>query len=438
MIDEHRHDNSVLKFLCGIDTESEYFEGVFFQIDQDDIPPTRGLKRGNTVEIDRYYKEKRYYNMLGFACQDPDGARGEAKIRVILDTARRLQANMPVLLSTVCKKFFSRIGWNYEWEEEADEIYDDAKQTTPLHVLIGNENSTDGAFRLICDACPRLVHLTADAKEEVHNKTILVRLAHTCTSSFGGDEDIDRLRRVSTILFEAAEKTKEGSRGLIMASEIITENDNYFDWRSEYLLNCEDMTVLHAVTQNYKHPEDALPIFLKWWPDALKHLDLRANIECFGYSGSNHPFHNLFRCCNTYESLVRSIEVFMEYSTVEAFATGLLCDNVKHGYIFDSLVKIVDSSNVTIKCGYRSLEVNESTKHRLAKSVSALIKKRDAAGRTLLHYITAYNTAQNNDLDKPGKTMLILNALKDKYEEEGQIFPCTYESGGIVLMETKL
>jgi len=84
LIEEHRHDNSVLKFLCGVDTESEYFEGKFFEIEQEDIPPTRELKRGDSVEIERYYKEKIYYSMIGFACKDSDGARGEAKIRVIL------------------------------------------------------------------------------------------------------------------------------------------------------------------------------------------------------------------------------------------------------------------------------------------------------------------------------------------------------------------
>ena len=81
----------------------------------------------------------------------------------------------------------------------------------------------------------------------------------------------------------------------------------------------------------------------------------------------------------------------MEYSTVEAFATGLLCDNIKDGYVFDSLIKVVDSLHVTIECGYRSVEVNETIKHRLSQSVSALLQKRDADGRTLLHYITAYN-----------------------------------------------
>jgi len=39
LIEEHRHDNSGLKFLCGVDTESEYFEGNFFEIEQEDIPP---------------------------------------------------------------------------------------------------------------------------------------------------------------------------------------------------------------------------------------------------------------------------------------------------------------------------------------------------------------------------------------------------------------
>ena len=118
----------------------------------------------------------------------------------------------------------------------------------------------------------------------------------------------------------------------------------------------------------------------------------------------------------------------MEYSTVEAFATGLLCDNVKDGYVFDSLIKVVDSLHVTIECGYHSFEVNETIKHRLAQSVSALLQKRDADGRTLLHYITAYNIGQTNNLDEPGKMMLILGCLREKYNEEGRTFPFNFFS----------
>jgi len=256
---------------------------------------------------------------------------------------------------------------------------------------------------------------------------MLVHLASQsqCNRYGNEDEDIERLRRVSTILFKAAEMTKEGARGLVMASEINTGADNYFEWR-DYPLNSEATTVLHVVTQNYKHPEDALPIFLKWWPDSLKHLDVRAHIQWHGER--YHPFHNLFRYCNTYESLVKSIEVLMEYSTVEAFATGLLCDNVKDGYVFDSLIKVVDSLHVTIECGYHSFEVNETIKHRLAQSVSALLQKRDADGRTLLHYITAYNIGQTNNLDEPGKMMLILGCLREKYNEEGRTFPFNFFS----------
>ena len=106
LIEEHRHDNSVLKFLCGVDTESEYFDGNFFEIEQEDIPPTRQLKRGDTVI---YYKEKIYYSMIGFACKDSDGARGEAKIRFILETARRLQAKCRFYCQPFARSFLEGV-----------------------------------------------------------------------------------------------------------------------------------------------------------------------------------------------------------------------------------------------------------------------------------------------------------------------------------------
>ena len=44
--------------------------------------------------------------------------------------------------------------------------------------------------------------------------------------------------------------------------------DKYFEAHKE---NKEENNVLYVITTNYERPEGALPIFLKWWQDALKH-----------------------------------------------------------------------------------------------------------------------------------------------------------------------
>eukprot|EP00985_Skeletonema_marinoi_P015299 scaffold7870_cov80-Skeletonema_marinoi.AAC.1 len=71
----------------------------------------------------------------------------------------------------------------------------------------------------------------------------------------------------------------------------------------------------------------------------------------------------------------------------------------------------------------------ESLQLRLVDSFRRLLRKRDAHGRTLLHYITAYN-AFNNDLDEPGKIHVILSALKEEYERREWAFPFTFPTDG--------
>lgn len=44
---------------------------------------------------------------------------------------------------------------------------------------------------------------------------------------------------------------------------------DYFECGQE---NEEEQTVIHVATTYYERPEFCLPIFLKWWPEALKHV----------------------------------------------------------------------------------------------------------------------------------------------------------------------
>eukprot|EP00984_Skeletonema_dohrnii_P015667 scaffold6813_cov97-Skeletonema_dohrnii-CCMP3373.AAC.1 len=56
-------------------------------------------------------------------------------------------------------------------------------------------------------------------------------------------------------------------------------------------------------------------------------------------------------------------------------------------------------------------------------------------GHLPLHYMTAYNTF-NNDLDEPGKIHVILSALKEEYEQNEWAFPLTFPTDGGETLDT--
>jgi hypothetical protein len=68
---------------------------------------------------------------------------------------------------------------------------------------------------MICNSWPRVVFLRGN--EEDCTNTLLMDLTYDCSYS----NNIERLRNVSRVFFEAAEKTKEGVRGLVSASDAI-------------------------------------------------------------------------------------------------------------------------------------------------------------------------------------------------------------------------
>lgn len=69
LIQQHRATGTVRKFLVGIDTESQFYEGEYFELERQDIPSTEGLAVGEKVVAARYLQVKTYYTMLAFACR---------------------------------------------------------------------------------------------------------------------------------------------------------------------------------------------------------------------------------------------------------------------------------------------------------------------------------------------------------------------------------
>lgn len=285
---------------------------------------------------------------------------------------------MRTLLATQGRQEFKRRSRHDSWQEVG---VDYRQNTTPLHFLINNEGSTVESLRMVCNTWPRVVHIRGNEHDLVN--TILLDLTYTCSD----DDDIERLQKFSDVLFDAAAKTKEGVQGLVCASN--HNNTSIGDYHEKHEENDEEQTVFHIATTYFTYPEGPLPIFLKQWPDALKYLG-----ESTEASGS-YPFHNIFKHCRHYESLVKSIEAFAQYSSLDAFACGLLYTTLEDGYCFDLFVQALEGSEVNMASRYHPMKVDETWQHYLAKVVDNLLERRDSSGRSLLHYIAAYDAIDN-------------------------------------------
>ena len=416
LIQKHRETETVRVFLCEIDTDSQYYEGYYSDINREIIPSMTGLAAGEKVEAKRYLRTKHYRTMLDYACRDQVGERGEAKIKLILDTAKRYQINMRLFLATYEN---IEITWNSShnsWQESTDSRDEGKSLATPLHSLIDNSQATVESLRTICRAWPRIIFIRNN--ELNCAKTILMNLVFSCS----WDNDIKRLRAFSDVLFEAAEKTKEGARGLVVASDTINEGvDKYFDngeERNGEEQNGEEQTVIHVITTYYDRPEGALPIFLKWWPDALKHISLSSENQ------GDHPFFNIFRCLKTYESLVKSIEAFIEYSSLDALVACFLYDNIQDGYGFDFLIQALELKEVEMCSRYHvpTMKTDERWQSHLLKSVHQLLQRKDAHGRSLLHYMAAY-MVDDDDSERTKHSRGVRRKIEKEYHDAGRDFP---------------
>ena len=113
----------------------------------------------------------------------------------------------------------------------------------------------------------------------------------------------------------------------------------------------------------------------------------------------------------------------MKWSTLDSFAAGLLYDNLQNGYGFDLFVKCLESSEADPPTRHFHLQAEETWQSYLKQAVVQLLQKRDAHGRTLLHYVAAYDVV-NTDfyLGKKGYEIVCL-VIRSEYKEAGKEFP---------------
>lgn len=196
----------------------------------------------DTTDDDKDDNEISRCTILHFACLDRNGSRGEQKIRIILEAA--IHVDIPTLIASR-QEFYSR-NPNGSWEMKYTE---DLTGFTPIHLLIRNSDSTVESICIICQAWRRAVHFRE------------TRVDYTCTVLKGVmymyDQETERLEKIVKVLLETAEKTKEGAKGLVCASDEIKGGMDT-EWLSYNEFICED-TALHTATTYQSRPECFIP-----------------------------------------------------------------------------------------------------------------------------------------------------------------------------------
>ena len=117
LIEQHRQTRTVKKFLCDIDTESNFYDARYTDIDTSNVD-IHNLLNNEKPTVKSYLISKTYCTMLGYACLDSDGPRGEEKIRLILDTAKQYHINMRLFLATFNKRTFKWGEHTHTWIEK--------------------------------------------------------------------------------------------------------------------------------------------------------------------------------------------------------------------------------------------------------------------------------------------------------------------------------
>jgi len=369
LIGQHKRNRALTNFL----KTTDFLEGDFIRRRE-----TRGLR---IVEI------REYCSPFHAACWDPDGSRGEEKIRVLLEAAKHFGLHLSYFLVTgeKCERH-SRLNPSvpmisapplpgHQRNREETTSVTVCSCITPLHILVNNPESTVESFRLLCQACPEIVHIRNACKEcirEATSDTILMSLLKR-----GGESTTDTQRRVAImrVFLEAAERTAKGAKSLVAAGEIVEEGVGM------HLRETADNALYYATTSQY-NPDQFIPSLLHAWPDALKFC-----------SGAVTPLHAIADFKRTpqvgsYQARMKSIEELMTGSSPKALAFALLFpDREGRTGLFLSMKAIKDMSHDD------SVELQE----HMDAVFRTLVRKKDDTGRTLLHYVAAHRAEVNED-----------------------------------------
>ena len=154
-IRNHREAHTLIFYLTTVDTDTldNAVQHMTFNTYSRSLQFVEGSSE-QFVEGEYHVTGMSYGTPLHHACRDSDGKRGEEKIRMILNAAKSVGADIRELLLVREGKCNKNRDGDYVLDKDVD------ASTTPLFLLLENENSTIGSFELICRAWPDVVFLT--------------------------------------------------------------------------------------------------------------------------------------------------------------------------------------------------------------------------------------------------------------------------------------
>ena len=273
-----------------------------------------------------------YGTPLHHACRDPDGKRGEEKIRMMLNAAKSVGADIRELLLVREGKCDKNQDGDYVLNKDVD------ASTTPLFLLLENENSTIGSFELICLSWPYIVFLTCKNGVDPARETIL----HYLLFDAGDKEDeIIEARHVELVrlFLRTAEKGYGGASGLVSATSnnligVDKFNISQLNRDAADTLDCDPTTALHLVcTDIYGSAQSSiLQMLMRSWPDALLHcVEIKDNFGSFPFHDAAHTRGIVYDgekgVCpksNPNQYALRNLCIFLQHSSISGLARALV------------------------------------------------------------------------------------------------------------------
>ena len=329
---------------------------------------------------------KAYGNPLHYACHDPDGKRGREKIRLILDAARKAHVDL--------RKMMLQEELTYSLpgdEEEVDEFavaphevdydkklireWNEQSDTTPMWILLSNQNAVFDSVQLLCQAWPDVVTTMGG-----HGQTILQHLLRNCPRLAQGRKVIERHTNLIKLMLDTAQHAIGGPRALVEGYQ--TTNDA--------------ISAVHYLCFLVEEPSRFLPIILKHCPDVLMH-----RVEFCGEASDfpTYPFHDGVTTNDVHpngmkstlvlhsnESAIRNMCALLEHSSIRGLANALIkvdWRRQKAGYVV---------ANETIeydKEGAAGVDLKQNAR----AAMRAMVSRKRSNGRGMFHYIAIQDFA---------------------------------------------
>eukprot|EP00980_Cylindrotheca_fusiformis_P031104 scaffold25830_cov162-Cylindrotheca_fusiformis.AAC.5 len=383
-IRKHLDNSTLKKALTQIDTSSNLFIPEF---SKPSLIPRNYFSAGTVLDQEQdlirrtpQLVKKLCGTLLHYACHDHDEVRGEQKVKLILQAAAKIDITPARICSIAEVQMVQRNG---NWEELEDP--DDHKEgygttlDTPFFILLRNRRLRP--MRLLAAAWPGIVQLR-DIRKQVgygvygETYTTLMELVY---DHFRPDDDHSVDLAIVKTLLEFADKTPQGARGLVAAS---FRWPTGFHWQEgEDLCDHEEehCTAIHIALSCRRNQPELIPPMIKAWPDALIYCGDMME-ECGSF-----PLHIIWKNPPVYSDAVKATEYLLMYSTIEAVATALLNTNVDGNLGFAVVMETVPEKTPE----------NDVLRDRLLRFLKTLVYKKDAKGRTLLHYAAAFACKPN-------------------------------------------